>query len=139
MTTPSTEKRTKTLHVRMTATEYAAYEAGAAGHKKSLSEFARVAMDKQIASLPAKRREVFEQDLADGMIQELGRFRNDYGEPFVLYTVGSPVVFITGSELGWKQGYMYRSGVLADFFRLGDKERQQINKILSQALVKESS
>jgi hypothetical protein len=55
-----------------------------------------------------------EQFLADQSNVEIGRFRNEYGEEFVIFQVGrrdpQGNYFVTGDEFDWEMGYEYLAG-----------------------------
>lgn len=72
-------------------------------------------------------------------ITEVGSFKNEYGEKFVVYQMGNlPGYFVTGDELDWEMGYRFdeRCGTLVYDFLLNEQERQNIVAIIEVVKVK---
>jgi hypothetical protein len=144
MTTPDpTEKRSVTLQLRLTPTEAAPWKAQV-DKDHNLSDLVRGVLNDAAADFPRTRRAQFEAQLAAGDFIEIGRFRNEFGEEYVLYRYDrGPVklgdmtipayVYITGDELGWRQGATYENGKLGEMFMLSRDERKEIDKILGAA------
>jgi hypothetical protein len=80
----------------------------------------------------------FEKEIESGRYIEVGRFKNSYGEEFVIYRYPSiDNNMITGDEFDWKHGYeVLRPSsdtiMVAQRFILNQEERQKIVELLDE-------
>lgn len=96
-----------------------------------------------------KARTEFEAELAEGKFYESGRFDNEFGETFVVYSITDPSepetdsplrlafglppgrqYFVTGDEVDWQTGLAYEAGRLVESFMLSPDERAAIDAVL---------
>lgn len=96
-----------------------------------------------------KARAEFEAELAEGKCYEIGRFDNQFGETFVVFSISDPsqpetdspmrrafglpqgrMYFVTGDEVDWQTGLLYQGGQLVESFMLSPEERTAIDAIL---------
>ena len=72
----------------------------------------------------------------DKKVKVIGKFHNAAAEFFVVYSVVgvSEIIFVTGDELDWEPGYIWRGGdQLVQPFYLDKEEKMLLEKVVKDA------